>query len=214
MLGPPARLVWLPLLLLACGDAEPAGPPPPGPLVPVPAASAPRDVAILEVEGLGAIRIELLGDLAPQTVAHFVALAESGAYDGTTFHRVVPGSLIQGGDPLSRDRDPRNDGTGGLTPTVADERPAPSHVRGIVSLANLSRPNSGGTQFFIVLGEMRHLDGRFAVFGHVIDGLPVVDRITEQEIDTYGRHGPRERPVKNVVIERVRIARAPAAAVP
>ena len=168
-------------------------------------------MAVLEIRELGEIRIELLSDLAPKTVRHFLALAEQGAYDGTTFHRVVPGFMIQGGDPNSRDRDPRNDGLGGTQPIVADERPDVSHVRGIVSLSNLGLPNTGAMQFFIVVGgDARHLDGHFAVFGHVTAGLDVVDRVTEQEI---GRHGPPERPVKNVVIERVRVERAAEGAV-
>ena len=122
--------------------------------------------------------------------------------------------MIQGGDPNSRDRDPRNDGLGGTQPTVADERPDVSHVRGIVSLANLGLPNTGAMQFFIVVGgDARHLDGHFAVFGHVTAGLDVVDRVTEQEIGRHGRHGPPERPVKNVVIERVRVERAAEGAV-
>jgi len=190
---------------LACGDAAPEGPPPPGPVVPVPEATAPRDVAVLEIRELGEVRIELLADLAPRTAEHFRVLAEQGAYDGTTFHRVVPGFMVQGGDPLSRDRDPRNDGLGGGDPLVPDERPSVSHVRGIVSLANRGMPNTGAMQFFIVVGDARYLDGHYAAFGQVTGGMDVVDEITRQEIDLYGRHGPPDRPVKNVVIERVRI---------
>jgi cyclophilin family peptidyl-prolyl cis-trans isomerase len=197
----------LALALLACGDSEPEAPPPPGPVVPVPQATAPRDVAVLQIRELGEVRFELLADLAPRTVEHFRALAEQGAYDGTTFHRVVPGFMIQGGDPNTRDRDPRNDGLGGNDPTVPDERPSVSHVRGIVSLANRGFANTGAMQFFILVGDARHLDGHYAAFGHVTAGMDVVDRITAQELDLYGRHGPPDRPVKNVVIESVRIER-------
>ena len=163
---------------------------------------------------MGEIRIELLADVAPLTTRHFVELAEQGYYDGTTFHRVVPGFMIQGGDPNTRDRDPRNDGEGGLQPTVPDERPAVSQVRGLVSLANRGLPNSGATQFFIVVGEARHLDGQYAVFGRVTSGMDVADRIAAVERDIYGRHGPMERPVHDVVIEHVRIERAKPGAVP
>jgi cyclophilin family peptidyl-prolyl cis-trans isomerase len=201
----------LALGLLACGEPEAAEP---GPPLPVPEAAAPRDVAVIEVAGFGEIRVELLADVAPRTAAHFAALAEQGYYDGTTFHRVVPGFMIQGGDPNSRDRDPRNDGQGGQDRRVDDERPAVSHVRGIVSLANRGIPNSGATQFFIVLADARHLDGQFAVFGRVTSGMDVADRIAAVERDVYGRRGPEQRPVEDVVVTRVRIERAKGEAVP
>jgi len=204
----------LALALLACGEAAPEGPPAPGPVVPVPEAATARDVAVLQIREMGEVRIELLADVAPLTVAHFRALAEQGAYDGTTFHRVVPGFMIQGGDPNTRDRDPRNDGLGGSQPLVPDERPAVSHVRGIVSLANRGFPSSGGMQFFIVVADARHLDGLHAVFGRVISGMDVIDRIAASELDLYGRHGPPNRPSKDVVIEKVRIERAGPGSVP
>jgi cyclophilin family peptidyl-prolyl cis-trans isomerase len=202
----------LALALVACGDS--GAPPEPGPPVPVPEAAAPRDVAVIEVADLGEIRLELLADVAPATAAHFASLAEQGYYDGVTFHRVVPGFMIQGGDPNTRDRDPRNDGQGGQDRKVQDERPAVSHVRGIVSLANRGLPNSGATQFFIVLADARHLDGQFAVFGRVVAGMDVVDRIATVERDVYARHGPAERPLRDVVMKRVRIERAKPGAVP
>jgi peptidyl-prolyl cis-trans isomerase B (cyclophilin B) len=202
------------LVLSACGEDDPGQPPEPGPPVPVPEAGAPRDVAVLEIAGMGEIRFELLADVAPQTAAHFAALAEQGYYDGTTFHRVVPGFMIQGGDPNTRDRDPRNDGLGDRAHTVADERPDVSHVRGMVSLANRGFPNTGGTQFFIVLADARHLDGEFATFGRVTAGMDVADRIAAVERDLYGRHGPVDRPLENVVVTRVRIERAKPGAVP
>ena len=205
----------LALALVACGEAEPQGAPEPGPIVAVPEATTARDVAVLEIKGMGEIRVELLADVAPRTAEHFRALAERGAYDGTTFHRVIPGFMIQGGDPNTRDRDPRNDGGGGSDPLVPDERPAVSHVRGIVSLANRGVPNSGGMQFFILVGEARHLDGLHAVFGRVSSGMDVVDRIAASDLDLYGRHGPPNRPNQDVVIERVHVERgSPAGAAP
>ncbi len=197
----------LALALVACGDSAPEGRPP-GPVVPVPEAATARDVAVLQIRELGEIRIELLADLAPKTAEHFRTLAEQGAYDGTTFHRVVPGFVIQGGDPNTRDRDPRNDGLGGGEPLVPDERPAVSHVRGIVSLTNRGFPNSAGMQFFILVADARHLDGLHALFGRVTSGMDVVDRITASDLDLYGRHGPPNRPTRDVVIEKVRIERA------
>ena len=202
----------LALALAACGDS--GAPPEPGPPVPVPEAAVPRDVAVIEVADFGEIRVELLADVAPRTAAHFATLAEQGYFDGITFHRVVPGFMIQGGDPNTRDRDPRNDGLGGQERKIQDERPAVSHVRGIVSLANRGLPDSGATQFFIVLEDARHLDGQFAVFGRVVAGMDVVDRIATVERDVYARHGPAERPVRDVVMKRVRIERAKPGAVP
>ena len=202
------------LAFVACSDpsGDAGGAPPPR--VEVPEAQGPRDVAVLDVAGMGEIRIELLADVAPVTTGHFVGLAEQGFYDGTTFHRVVPDFMIQGGDPNTRDRDPRNDGVGRSQLTVRDERPAVSHVRGTVSLANRALRNTGGTQFFIVVADALHLDGRYALFGRVTSGMDVVDRIAAVERDVYGRHGPMERPVENVVVTRVRIERAKPGAVP
>ncbi len=203
----------LALALLSCGD--PAGEEAPlAPLVEVPRPAAPRDVAVLDVNGFGEVRIELLADLAPVTAAHFAALARRDYYDGTSFHRVVPGFLVQGGDPLTRDRDPRNDGAGGGAERVADERPSLSLVRGIVALANSGSANSAGAQFFILVADARQLDGKYAVFGRVSAGMEVVDRIATTPRDEYGRFGPVDRPLANVVMKDVRIERAQPGAVP
>ncbi len=211
----PGTIAWsaLPLLALAflsCGEPETAEPEAAAFAREIPAAAAPRDHVVLVVEGFGEIRIELLPDLAPVTAAHFLALAEADYYDGTAFHRVVPDFMIQGGDPNTRDRDPRNDGHGGQDQRVPDERPALSHRRGIVSLANRGIPNSGGSQFFILVADAPHLDGDHAIFGRVLEGMDVVDRIAAVERDVYGRHGPPDRPVEDVVVRDVRIERAAA----
>jgi cyclophilin family peptidyl-prolyl cis-trans isomerase len=201
----------LALALAACADRKSQGSgdePAAGPAVEVPAAASPRDVAVLVVDGFGEIRIELLSDLAPKTAAHFVELAERDYYDGTSFHRVVPDFMIQGGDPNTRDRDPRNDGLGGQQERVGDERPSLSQLRGLVGLANRGVRNSGGSQFFILVADARHLDGEYAVFGRVTDGMDVVDRIAAVERDLYGRHGPIDRPTRDVLVSDVRIERA------
>jgi cyclophilin family peptidyl-prolyl cis-trans isomerase len=167
--------------------------------------SGPHDIAVLKIRELGSIRFELLPELAPITVAHFSRLAREGLYSGTTFHRVIPGFMIQGGDPLSKDNDPRNDGKGGGTGVESEYSDVPQ-VRGIVSLAHRGNPNTGGSQFFIMHGSAPHLDGKFSVFGRVIEGLDVLDAIAEVEIDTYGRYGPEARPhPENVVIESIHI---------
>jgi peptidyl-prolyl cis-trans isomerase B (cyclophilin B) len=198
----------LSLLAVACGEPPGGEPAAPGPPIEVPPAASPRDVAVLAVEGFGEIRIELLTDLAPLTAAHFAALAERDYYDGTTFHRVIPGFMIQGGDPNTRDRDPRNDGLGGQQERVPDERPNVSPLRGLVGLANRGVRDSGGAQFFVLVGDARHLDGAYAVFGRVTEGLDVAERVAAVERDVYGRHGPTDRPVRDVVLRDVRIERA------
>ncbi len=193
-----------PVSTVAAPDAAPAA------AVPEPPAGS-LPIATLRVRDFGEIRIELLTHVAPETVANFEKLAGEGFYDGTSFHRVIPGFMIQGGDPNTRDRDPRNDGMGGPGYTIPDEFGGAPHVRGALSMANTGRPRSGGSQFFLLVADAPHLDGRHSVFGRVVDGLDVVDRIVAVERDTYGRWGPPDRPREDVVIESVRIE-APAAA--
>jgi len=172
-------------------------------------AEGPHDHAIIEIRDLGSIRIELLPEVAPLTVENFIKLAEERFYEGILFHRVIPGFIMQAGDPASRNPDPRLVGGGGPGYTIQDEFSDYPHTRGVVSMAHSSGRNSAGSQFFIVHGDSPSLDGQFSVFGRVVEGIEVVDAITELEIDTYGRYGPAERPHPvSVVIEAVRIERA------
>jgi peptidyl-prolyl cis-trans isomerase B (cyclophilin B) len=171
-------------------------------------AEGPHTHAIIEIRDLGSIRIELLPEVAPQTVENFIKLAETGFYEGISFHRVVPEFMLQAGDPASRGVDPRLVGSGGPGYTIPDEFSDFPHTRGVVSMANLGTRNSGGSQFFIVHDDLPGLDGRYAVFGRVVEGIEVVDAITELEIDTYGRYGPKNRPHPvPAVIDAVRIER-------
>jgi cyclophilin family peptidyl-prolyl cis-trans isomerase len=135
----------------------------------------------------GEIRIELFADRAPKTVRNFVDLAKKGFYDGTTFHRVIPGFMIQGGDP-------KGDGTGGPGYEIPDEfHPELSHSGpGILSMANAG-PNTGGSQFFITLAATSWLDRKHAVFGKVIGGQSVVEKIAAAPRD--GRDRPKS-PIK------------------
>jgi cyclophilin family peptidyl-prolyl cis-trans isomerase len=204
-------LAWIPLAAaLACSGADAPPPPPPaGPsaLERVQAAGA-HDVAVLDLGELGSVRIELFPELAPRTVESFVKLAEAGFYDGTSFHRVIPGFMIQGGDPLTKNKDPRDDGTGRPGWLVPDEFSDYPHRRGTVSLAYSGR-DSGGSQFFIVHQDRSDLDGRYSVFGRVVAGMETVDAVTQLEIDKYGRYGPPDRPYpKDEVVRSVRIERA------
>ncbi len=154
----------------------------------------PHEVAVVDMGELGEIRFELLPEIAPRTVENFKKLAREGFYDGTTFHRVIPGFMIQGGDPLSRNADPRDDGSGGPGYTIEDEFSDYPHRRGTVAMANKGFPNSGASQFFIVVQDSTHLDGAYSVFGRVVDGLHTLDAVTELELDVYGRYGPVNRP--------------------
>jgi peptidyl-prolyl cis-trans isomerase B (cyclophilin B) len=168
-------------------------------------------VLIVDVEGPqggGTIEIELMPELAPETVPHVIGLARSGFYDGTTFHRVIPGFMIQGGDPNSRDRDPTNDGKGGPDVSLEDEFSDAPFLRGVVAMANTGREDSAGSQFFIMQADHRDLDGRYTVIGRVCSGMEVVDSITRVTRDEVGRWGPRDRPIEDVVMTRVRVADA------
>jgi len=155
---------------------------------------SPHDIAVLTIKDLGEIRFELLDEIAPNTTANFAKLAGEGYYDGTQFHRVIAGFMIQGGDPNTKQEDPRRFGKGGPGYTIDDEHSDLPHERGMVSMAKTGTPNSGGSQFFILLGDARHLDGKHSIFGRVVSGMDVVDAIAKLPRDDAGRYGPRNRP--------------------
>ena len=142
---------------------------------------------------LGDIEIEFLPDKAPRHVKNFLDLARKGFYDGTTFHRVIPGFMIQGGDPNTRD--PKGSrgqhGTGGPGYTIKAEFNDTSHKRGIVSMARAQDPNSAGSQFFIVVKDSNFLDGNYTAFGQVVRGMDVADKIVNSARDP--RDNPNER---------------------
>jgi cyclophilin family peptidyl-prolyl cis-trans isomerase len=166
-------------------------------------------IAIEDGPVRGTIEIELMPELAPWSVLRISDLARNGYYDGTTFHRVIPGFMIQGGDPNSRDRDPTNDGYGDSDVRLDDEFGDAPFVRGVVGLGNTGRPDSTGAQLFIMLADQRNLDGRYTAIGRVVSGMDVVDAIAGVEIDAAGRWGPKNRPIENVVLSEVTVA-APA----
>ena len=126
---------------------------------------------------LGNIQFELLSDIAPETVRNFIKLARSGFYDGTLFHRVIPKFMIQGGDPNTKETDKSTWGTGGPGYNIKAEFNSRSHLRGIVSMARSSDPDSAGSQFFIVTSDSTFLDREYTVFGQVVDGMEVADKI-------------------------------------
>ena len=128
---------------------------------------------------LGNIEFELLSDIAQETVRNFIKLAKSGFYDGTLFHRVIPKFMIQGGDPNTKESDKSTWGTGGPGYNIKAEFNSRSHLRGIVSMARSSDPDSAGSQFFIVTSDSTFLDREYTVFGQVVDGMEVADKIVE-----------------------------------
>ncbi len=156
--------------------------------------------AKIDIEGYGVITLELDEAAAPITVANFIELAESGFYDGLTFHRIMYNFMMQGGDPSGN-------GTGGSDKRITGEfqtngwsNPI-SHKRGVISMARANDPNSASSQFFIVHQDSIFLDGSYAAFGYVTDGMDVVDAVCTdaQPIDNNGTILPEEQPVINSI---------------
>jgi len=140
----------------------------------------------------GEMEIVLFPDLAPKHVESFLKLANSGFYNGTIFHRILPGFMIQGGDPLTKDPANKNKyGTGGPGYTVPAEFSKVVHEKGILSAARTQDPNSAGSQFFIMVAKAPHLDGQYTVFGEIVKGVEVAETIVSQPRDL--RDNPVER---------------------
>ena len=132
----------------------------------------------------GDIEVELYSDSAPKTVENFKALTKKGFYDGLIFHRIVPGFVIQGGDPYTRDTTNRRRwGTGGSGWNIKAEFNKNTHARGILSMARSQDPDSAGSQFFIVLKDSKFLDGQYTIFGKVKSGMDAVDKIATLKTD-------------------------------
>ena len=156
----------------------------------MPSKAAPR--AIIETK-LGNIEIEFLDDKAPGHVKNFTDLAKKGFYDGTTFHRVIPGFMIQGGDPNTKDAtgSRARHGTGGPGYNIKAEFNDTPHKRGIVSMARSQDPDSAGSQFFIVVKDSNFLDRQYTAFGRVVSGMEVADKIVNSPRDP--RDNPNDR---------------------
>ena len=170
------RRAWLaaPLLSLATIGARQAEPPAP---------AAPRaPEAVVETEH-GTFVIRLLPELAPRHVEHFVAVARKGGYDKTTFHRIIPRGIVQGGDPLSKD--PAKTaayGTGGLGLLKAEFSQRPMARGSVAAVLRPRQPDSGGNQFFVCLSDQPQLTGQYTIFGEVAEGMEVVDKIGETQV--------------------------------
>ena len=154
----------------------------------------------ITMEGGGVIKLELYPDVAPVSVANFVSLAEKGFYNGLIFHRVIPGFMIQGGDP-------KGNGTGGPGYCIKGEfrqngvQNKLKHTRGVLSMARSGMPNSAGSQFFIMHEDAPHLDGSYAAFGKVIEGIETVDAIAAAKCDYSDRPVNPQR-MASVTVER------------
>jgi peptidyl-prolyl cis-trans isomerase B (cyclophilin B) len=161
--------------------------------------------AIIETK-FGEIELEFLSDKAPGHVKNFLDLARKGFYDGTTFHRVIPQFMIQGGDPNTRDAAGSRDrhGTGGPGYTIKGEFNDTPHRRGVLSMARAQSPDSAGCQFFICVADSHFLDRQYTAFGRVVRGLDVADKIVGAPRDS--RDNPKER-----IEMKVRVVESPRA---
>jgi peptidyl-prolyl cis-trans isomerase B (cyclophilin B) len=157
-----------------------------------------KEIAVIKTD-FGVIKFEFFEQDAPNHTANFKKLAQDKFYDGTTFHRVIPGFMIQGGDPNSKDEDRKNDGTGGPGYTIKAEFNSRPHLRGTVSMARARHPDSAGSQFFICVTSAPFLNRQYTVFGQVIEGMEVVDKIVNQPRDA------RDNPLEKVVMREVTI---------
>jgi peptidyl-prolyl cis-trans isomerase B (cyclophilin B) len=156
--------------------------------------------AVIETK-FGNIELKFFPDVAPNHVNNFIELAKKGFYDGTTFHRVIPGFMIQGGDPNTKDADKSSHGMGGPGHQVKAEFNEKPHKRGILSMARAANPDSAGSQFFICVKDSPFLDRQYTVFGEVVSGMDVADKIVSQPRDP--RDNPNERiEMKVKIIEK------------
>jgi len=155
-------------------------------------------MVVIEMENGGKIKLELYPEIAPKTVANFEKLVKEGFYDGLTFHRIIPGFMIQGGDPLGN-------GMGGSDERIVGEfalngfKNDLKHERGVISMARSQMPNSASSQFFIMHADAPHLDGSYAAFGRVTEGIEVVDEIASVPTDFS------DRPLTDIVIKKAEI---------
>lgn len=156
--------------------------------------------AVIEAK-FGNIELKFFPDVAPNHVNNFIELAKKGFYDGTTFHRVIPGFMIQGGDPNSKNIDKSSHGMGGPGYMIKAEFNNKPHKRGTLSMARAASPDSAGSQFFICIGDAPFLDRQYTVFGEVFSGMEVADKIVNQPRDN--RDNPNERiEMKIKIIEK------------
>jgi peptidyl-prolyl cis-trans isomerase B (cyclophilin B) len=156
----------------------------------------------------GEMVLEFWSDVAPKTVENFKTLAKKGFYDGTCFHRIIKGFMVQGGDPLTKDANREDEwGTGGPGHTVKAEFNDRSHQRGVVSMARSQHPDSAGSQFFICDGDASFLDHQYTAFGKLIKGEDVLAKIAGTPVGSGGS-GERSKPQKRVGVISIKIVQA------
>jgi len=161
-----------------------------------------KEVAVIKTSE-GEMVAEFWPDVAPKTVENFKKLAKAGFYDGTAFHRVIKGFMIQGGDPLTKDENKKASwGTGDPGYKIQAEFNQKSHDRGVLSMARSQDPNSAGSQFFICHGSPKFLDGQYTTFGKLIKGDDVLEKIATTKT------GPNDRPEKRMNVESIKIVPA------
>lgn len=162
-------------------------------------ATSKNPIVTIEMENGNKIKVELYPEVAPETVKNFVTLVGKGFYDGIIFHRVIPGFMIQGGDP-------KGNGTGGCGYSIKGEFTSNGfkndlkHTKGVISMARTADPNSAGSQFFLMAADSPHLDGQYASFGRVIEGIEEVDRIVNVKRDYRDKPNEDQR-MKKVTVE-------------
>ena len=193
-------------IMTGCAQQSPTNTPaaPTNAVSATPPAAAPdtNEVGVITTSD-GVMIVEFYPDVAPNHVANFNKLAKSGFYDGTCFHRVIKGFMIQGGDPNTKN-DANKDawGQGGPGYTVNAEFNSKHHARGILSMARAQDPNSAGSQFFICHGDSGFLDGQYTVFGNLIKGFDVLDKIANSPTE------PPDRPVTRINVISIKIVPA------
>ena len=172
-----------------------------------PARAADKEVAVLKTSQ-GEMVIEFWPDVAPKTVANFIKLAKEGFYDGTAFHRIIKGFMIQGGDPLTKDPSKESEwGTGSADERIKAEFNEKPHEFGVISMARSANPDSASSQFFICLGPTPQLDGKYTAFGKLIKGEEVLRKLGDTPVGPSG-HGEESRPTSRVALESVKIVPA------
>jgi peptidyl-prolyl cis-trans isomerase B (cyclophilin B) len=161
-----------------------------------------KEVAVIKTSE-GEMVAEFWPDVAPKTVENFKKLATSGFYDGTAFHRIIKGFMIQGGDPLTKDESKKGSwGTGDPGYKIQAEFNQKSHEKGVLSMARSQDPNSAGSQFFICHGAPKFLDGQYTAFGKLIKGEDVLEKIATTKT------GPNDRPEQRMNVESIKIVPA------
>lgn len=166
--------------------------------------AADADQAVIETT-LGTVTIEFWSDVAPKSVANFKQLAKKGFYNGTVFHRIIPGFLAQAGDPLTKDPSKENQwGKGGPDVAIDAEFNGRAHQFGVISMAPYKAPNKSGSQFFFCLGNAPQLDGKCSPFGKVISGQDVLNKLGEVAVKAAA-NGERSKPGERIEIKSVKI---------